>query len=240
MAAIKPERIQKVLAQQGLAARRQVESWIQDGRLSCNGNTVAAGHRYTPNATYALDGKPLSLQATPNQTETSAHQTIIYYKPEGQICSRHDPQGRPTVFDALPKPPQGLRWVMIGRLDINTSGLLLFTTDGDLAHRMMHPSFEEKREYLVRVYGEPTQQQLQKLKQGVELDDGPAAFDSLKPLGQAGHRNRWYQVSLCEGRNRIVRRLWASQGLTVSRLKRIRFGAYSLPKALKLGEWTLS
>ncbi len=165
-----------------------------------------------------------------------AQRSLVYNKPTGEVTTRSDPQGRPTVFDRLPKI-QGARWIAVGRLDINTSGLLLMTTDGELANAMMHPSNQVDREYACRIFGEVDAEKLANLKKGVMLDDGLAQFSDIQAAG-GDESNRWYHVTLLEGRNREVRRLWASQDVMVSRLKRVRYGAVFLPKRLRMGEWS--
>lgn len=223
------EKLHKVLARAGMGSRREMERWIQEGRFSIDGQIAVLGDRVTATTKVLLDGKPLSL--------TGAEQVrcLIYHKPVGEVCSRKDPEGRRTVFDALPSLKGG-RWIVIGRLDYNTSGLLLFTTDGELANGLMHPSSKIEREYLVRVMGRVDDDILERLKAGVELDDGPARFTDIVDGGGDGI-NRWFYVVLMEGRNREVRRLWESQGLTVSRLKRVRYGEVFIPSKLKKGEW---
>jgi 23S rRNA pseudouridine2605 synthase len=224
------ERLQKVLARQGLGSRRQLEHWIVAGRVKVNGQLAELGMRVTSNDRIYIDGRPLRL------TSSQSTRVLIYNKPEGEICSRHDPQGRKTVFDALPKLKQG-RWLGVGRLDINSQGLLLFTNNGELAHRLMHPSQQIEREYAVRVQGTVTEQLLTHLKQGVLLEDGPARFITINFAGGDG-RNQWYHVTLCEGRQREVRRLWQSQpDIQVSRLIRIRYGHVQLPRNLPRGRW---
>ena len=213
------EKLQKVLARVGLGSRRHMEEAIIQGRVSVNGKIAEIGQRIEATDELRVDGR----------------RVIIYYKPEGEICSRQDPEGRPTVFDNLPNL-RGERWVMVGRLDINSSGLLVFTNDGELANRLMHPSNEVEREYAVRVMGEVTPTARQALLDGVTLDDGPAKFESFTEVGGEGI-NRWYQVVVKEGRNREVRRLFESQGLRVSRLLRIRYGTISLPRQLHTGRW---
>lgn len=225
------EKLQKVLARTGIGSRRNIEKWIAAGRIIVNGKVANLGARVDVDETIYVDGKPISIQA---QTAVKT-KIILYYKPEGEICSQNDPKGRTTVFNGLPRLKQG-RWIMIGRLDINTSGLLLFTNNGELAHRLMHPSYGIEREYAVRVKGNVDQAILQRLRKGVQLDDGFARFNHIKDIGGEG-ANHWYQVMLKEGRNHEVRRLWESQNLTVSRLLRTRFANVSLPRHLRRGQW---
>ena len=230
------ERIQKWLAARGLGSRREIEGWIREGRLRVNGKPAELGQRISGYERLSLDGKPLRV----SPEREAPRQILMYHKPPGEICSRNDPDGRPTVFRHLPKLRQG-RWVSIGRLDLNTAGLLLFTNDGELANRLMHPSAEIEREYWVRVAGEVNEDTLQALRNGLELEDGFACFDDVQPL-QALHEDdtqyyRYFSVVLKEGRNREVRRLWEAVGCQVSRLKRIRFGNLWLPKNLAVGRW---
>jgi 23S rRNA pseudouridine2605 synthase len=224
------EKLQKVLARAGLGSRRQLEGWIESGRVAVNGKTATLGDRVSPEDDIRVDGKPVKL---PDPRERI--RIAIYNKPEGEVATRDDPEGRPTVFAKLPRLPQG-RWIMVGRLDINTSGLLLFTNSGELANVLMHPSSGIEREYLVRVHGEVDDAMIQRLLEGVLLEDGVARFLTIK-AGAGGNTNRWFSVVIAEGRNREVRRLWESQGLEVSRLKRIRYGAVSLPSFVRRGEW---
>lgn len=210
------ERIQKVLAAVGHGSRRDVERWIVEGRLSVNGQPAEPGVKVDQSDTIRLDGRPLSLRGD------GEVRVLAYRKRVGQVVTRRDPQDRPTVFKKLPRIT-GARWIAVGRLDINTSGLLLMTTSGELAKRLMHPSHGIEREYAVRVHGRVDDAMLDRLRRGVELDDGMAAFDRLSPGGGEGS-NQWYTVQLHEGRNRVVRRLWESQGVEVSRLIRVRFG----------------
>ncbi len=226
-----PERIQKVLAQAGVASRREVETWIKAGRISVNGKQARLGDRITPADKVRLDGELLRF----GQTKPRKVRLLAYHKPIGEVCTRKDEKGRETVFAALPPLNQG-RWINIGRLDINTSGLLLFTNDGDLANKLMHPSGEFTREYAVRVLGEVSKEALKKLLEGVTLEDGRARFDSIHDGGGRG-ANHWYHVTLHEGRNREVRRLWESQGVTISRLIRVRFGPCTLPRDLRPGHY---
>ncbi|MHB8534619.1 MAG: 23S rRNA pseudouridine(2605) synthase RluB [Sulfuricaulis sp.] len=222
------EKLQKVLARAGLGSRRQIEHWIEEGRVSVDGTAAALGTRVTPDQTIRVDGRNVpthSFQAKPR--------VLIYHKPEGEVCTRSDPQGRPTVFTKLPAL-RGARWIVVGRLDYNTSGLLLFTTDGELANRLMHPSHEIEREYAVRVLGKVSDAMLARLKEGVMLEDGPGHFDSVAEAGGAG-ANHWYHVVLKEGRNREVRRLWEAVGVKVSRLIRVRFGPAQLPPHFHAG-----
>ena len=224
------EKLHKILARSGYGSRREMEAWIEAGRLSINGKTARTADRITEDDTIKLDGKPVRLNFSPNR-----QRILIYNKPEGQICSRHDPEGRDTVFSHLPKL-RSARWISIGRLDLNTSGLLLFTTDGELANRLMHPSAQIEREYAVRILGQVSPEMLKRLTKGVELEDGRASFDSIVDAGGTG-ANHWYHVVIKEGRKREVRRLWESQELRVSRLVRIRYGDLVLPRNLKQGNW---
>lgn len=222
------ERLQKLLAAAGHGSRRQVEEWIRAGRLTVDGQPATLGLRAGSNAEVRLDGQLLPLAAN-----VPAHQTLLYHKPVGEVTTRSDPQGRPTVFERLPPPASG-RWVVVGRLDVNTSGLLLFTTDGELAHRLMHPSSELEREYLVRVRGQPTPATIAMLQRGVQLDDGLAQFARLEP-GRVTDGHAWFRVVLKEGRNREVRRLWQAAGHEVARLMRVRYGPILLPEELIAG-----
>lgn len=231
------ERIQKLLAAAGLGSRRHIEEWLAAGRLAVNGRVAQLGDRAEPTDRFTLDGKPLGLPLAAVQ-QAGAPILLLYHKPVGEVTTRSDPQGRPTVFDRLPPPPAG-RWVVIGRLDVNTSGLLLFTNDGALAHRMMHPSFEVERTYLVRVRGTPGPELEQRLQKGLQLDDGPARFERVESAGRsAGHA--WYRVALREGRNREVRRLFEAAGHEVSRLKRLSYGPFELPEDLPAGQSRLA
>lgn len=223
------ERLQKILANAGLGSRRAIEEWIKEGRIKLNGKIAELGAKATINDKIELDGRLIQFTRHLNEQPS----VLIYHKPVGEICSRSDPEGRPTVFANLPRI-KNKRWINIGRLDLNTSGLLLFTTDGELANRLMHPSYEIVREYAVRVWGEVDNTILTNLQQGVMLDDGLARFHTIKDAGGSG-KNHWYHVTLLEGRNREVRRLWESQGVTVSRLIRIRFGNIILPRDLRMG-----
>lgn len=225
------ERLQKVLAQQGLGSRREIEGWIEAGRVVVNGKIATLGVKVTEKDKIIVDGKPVKLQ----EREEFIPRVIMLNKAEGQICSRNDPEHKRSVFDQLPKIHPG-RWVMVGRLDINTTGLLLFTNDGELANRLMHPSYEIDREYAVRVLGEVKPEHLKNLTRGVELEDGLAKFDQIVDAGGTGS-NHWYHVMLQEGKNREVRRLWESQDLQVSRLTRIRYGCITLPRDLPRGAW---
>ena len=226
------EKLQKVLARLGLASRREIETWIAEGRVKVNGADATLGQRVDVNDAIALDGRLIKRE----EITGSVRRVLIYNKPDGEICTRDDPEGRPTVFDRLPRPKEG-RWINIGRLDINTTGLLLFTTDGELANRLMHPSYQMDREYAVRVRGEVTEEMLENLKTGVMLEDGPAKFTDIKQAPGGEGFNHWYHCVVMEGRNREVRRLWESQGLVVSRLKRVRFGPVFLTSELTMGRW---
>ncbi len=226
---MKAERIQKVLAQAGVGSRRQIESWIREGRIRVDGKPATIGQPVTLRQSFSLDGKPLRLKS-----DSAPTRVLVLNKPEGVICSNADPGGRPTVFQHLPRGRRE-RWILVGRLDLNTSGLLLVTNNGELANRLMHPSTDGEREYAVRLLGEPDAADLRRLTQGVELDDGPAAFKSIRQSGGSG-ANRWYKVVLSEGRNREVRRMWEAIGLTVSRLIRVRYGPIHLPH-IPQGQW---
>ncbi|PKM30310.1 MAG: 23S rRNA pseudouridine(2605) synthase RluB [Gammaproteobacteria bacterium HGW-Gammaproteobacteria-11] len=225
------EKLQKVLARVGLGSRREIESWIAAGRITVNGQPATLGCRVDSLDQILVDGRPVKRDIENEE----ARRVMIYNKPEGEVCTRDDPEGRPTVFDRLPRLRHG-RWINVGRLDINTSGLLLFTTDGELANRLMHPSYQMDREYAVRVMGEVDEEMIERLKTGVMLDDGPARFTDVVASGGEGI-NRWFHVCLMEGRNREVRRLWESQGMRVNRLKRVRFGPVFLGPELPVGRW---
>jgi 23S rRNA pseudouridine2605 synthase len=218
-----PERLQKLLAAAGLGSRREIESWIEAGRVTVAGRVAQLGERATALDEIAVDGKRVELSA-------GSGRVLLYHKPVGELVTRNDPQGRATVFSRLPPG----RWVAVGRLDMNSSGLLLFTDDGELANRLMHPRYEVEREYLARVQG-PVD--IEKLKVGVTLEDGPAAFDRIDLEKSGEGANRWYRVALREGRNREVRRIFEAVGARVSRLTRVRYGPVELPRDLAPGQW---
>jgi 23S rRNA pseudouridine2605 synthase len=227
----KGERAQKVLAQAGFGSRRELEKWIEQGRVEINGKVATLGDLIAEGDRVKVNGKLLnSLRLRKRESRY-----LIYHKPVGEVCTSSDPEGRRTVFDSLPKL-RSERWISVGRLDLNTSGLMIFTTDGELANKLMHPSSEVEREYAVRILGEVTDEMLQNLKTGVMLEDGTAKFDHIKDAGGEG-ANHWYHVILREGRNREVRRLWESQGVTVSRLSRIRYANIVLPRGLRPGKF---
>ncbi|MFJ3484258.1 23S rRNA pseudouridine(2605) synthase RluB [Pseudomonas sp. NPDC090202] len=226
------EKLQKVLARIGVGSRRDVEAWIGEGRIKVNGVQASLGQRVDLHDAISVDGRVIKRE----EAAETVRRVIMYNKPDGEICTRDDPEGRPTVFDRLPRPKEG-RWINIGRLDINTTGLLMFTTDGELANRLMHPSFEMDREYAVRVRGEVDDDMLLRLKNGVILEDGPARFTDIQQAPGGEGFNHWYHCVVMEGRNREVRRLWESQGLVVSRLKRVRFGPVFLNSDLPMGRW---
>jgi 23S rRNA pseudouridine2605 synthase len=232
------ERLQKLLAAAGHGSRRQIEQWIRAGRLTVDGHVAALGERADAGADIRLDGAPLQF----NNMAAAVREVLIYHKPAGEVTTRSDPEGRPTVFERLPAPHAG-RWIVIGRLDVNTTGLLLFTNDGALAHRLMHPSSEVEREYLVGVRGAPSAAVLEQLRRGLMLEDGPARFDRIDPVPETDGRSPgWgnpesvqteFRVVLHEGRNREVRRLWEAAGFEVSRLTRLRYGSVRLPRDLR-------
>ena len=226
------ERLQKVLATEGLGSRREIERWIDAGRLTINGEVASLGAKANLDDIIELDGKRLRLSSKAESTRV-----IIYNKPEGEVSTHVDPEGRKTVFDRLPVK-KGERWIAVGRLDINTSGLLLFTNDGTLANALMHPSNQVDREYAVRVKGVVEDETLKILREGVLLEDGTARFTDIQRGRNATGTNSWFYVVLMEGKNREVRRLWESQELQVSRLKRVRYGNVFIPSSLKAGKYT--
>lgn len=222
------EKLQKILAQAGYGSRRAMEEWIAAGRVTVNGKVAQLGDRAEVGDKITVDGRPLKAEKL-----KAPRKVVMYYKPVGEVSTRNDPENRPVVFDRLP-PLESGRWIAVGRLDVNTSGLLLFTTDGELANRLMHPSYEIEREYAVRVLGEVSEEVIERLQKGVELEDGPARFEKVEQLSE-GAANDWYRVTLREGRKREVRRLWESQGIQVSRLIRTSFGPISLPRFMNRG-----
>ena len=217
-----------MLAGAGFGSRREMEQWIAAGRVSVNGEPAGIGTRVGAGDRVLVDGRPVRLH------RGEAARVLLYHKPTGEIVSRDDPEGRPEVFDKLPRL-RGAKWIAVGRLDFNTSGLLIFTTSGELANRLMHPRHRIEREYAVRLLGELSEEQMQALRTGVPLEDGPAHLDSIEDVGGQGS-NHWYNVVLSEGRNREVRRLFEALHLTVSRLMRVRFGPIALPSHLKRGQ----
>lgn len=223
-------KLQKVLAGAGLGSRRDMEQWIRAGRVTVNGVTAQLGARVSLRDVIKVDGRPVQLRSP-----TQLPRVLLYHKPEGEIVSRDDPEGRPSVFERLP-PLRGAKWLAVGWLDFNTGGLLLVTTSGELANRMMHPSHELEREYAVRVLGKLTDEQIARLRSGIRLDDGVARCDSVTSEGGEG-ANRWYRIVLKEGRNRIVRSMFEALGLRISRLMQVRFGPVALPPRLRRGQF---
>ena len=226
------EKLQKVMARMGLGSRREIETWIGLGRVKVNNLVATLGQRVDSHDAVSLDGRLLRRE----ELEESTRRVLMYNKPEGQVCTRDDPEGRPTVFEHLPRLQSG-RWINVGRLDINTTGLLMFTTDGELANRLMHPSYQMDREYAVRVRGEVDDEMIERLLAGVMLEDGPAKFSDIKKAPGGEGYNHWFHCVVMEGRNREVRRLWESQEVEVSRLKRVRFGPVFLTSDLSVGRW---
>lgn len=228
------EKLQKLLARAGFGSRRELEQWLTDGRITLNGKVAKLGDRGQLSDKICIDGKPISNA----RLQGPRTRVLLYNKPVGEICTRNDPEGRPTIFDRLPPLEKG-RWIAVGRLDLNTSGLLIITSDGELANKLMHPSAQIDREYLVRVMGDVDADMLKRLREGVELDDGTAKFTDVAALrrDESESINRWYACTLMEGRNREVRRMWESQGVRVSRLKRVRFGPVTLASKLAEGRW---
>jgi len=227
----KTEKLQKVLSRAGVGSRREMERMIEAGRVRVDGKVASLGDRVGPYAKVSVDGRALGRHGVAGPER----QVLLYHKPEGEVTARSDPEGRTTVFQRLPKV-RGGRWIAVGRLDINSSGLLLFTTDGELANRLMHPRYEQVRDYAVRIYGHVTPEMIGALTHGVTLEDGVARFESVEALSSSDAANEWYRVRLLEGRRREVRRLWESQGVTVSRLIRVRYGPVEMPSGLRQGQ----
>lgn len=226
------ERIQKALARQGLGSRRQIEGWISEGKITVNGMQAGIGDQVQAGDQVMFGGRKIVIR----DAEPTLPRVIVYNKPEGEVCTRDDPEGRPTVFDRLPRLKHG-RWIMVGRLDINTAGLVLLTDNGELANRLMHPSHQVEREYAVRTLGRATEDMLYKVTHGVQLEDGMARFEDVVDTDpQATATNHWYHVVIMEGRKREVRRLWEAVGLRVSRLKRVRYGPVMLSKNHRQGQ----
>jgi 23S rRNA pseudouridine2605 synthase len=224
------QKLHKILAQAGLGSRRTMEEWIRAGRVSVNGAAAGIGTRVTSRDVIRV-GRRVVRWPAPQRLP----RIVLYHKPEGEIVSRDDPQERSSVFDGMPRI-RGGKWLAVGRLDYNTGGLLVFTTSGELANRMMHPRFGLEREYAVRLLGQLSPDRIDQLRTGVELDDGVARCLAVEDGGGEG-RNHWYRIVLAEGRNRIVRRMFEALGMTVSRLMRVRFGSLRLPPRLKRGQW---
>lgn len=224
------ERIQKALARQGLGSRRQIEKWIEQGEIKLNGEIAQIGDQVQTDDVVIHNGRKIVIR----DTQSKLPRVLMYHKPEGEVCTRSDPEGRPTIFEKLP-PLKYSRWVAVGRLDLNTSGLILVTDNGELANRLMHPSNQVQREYAVRILGEASDEMLKKLTRGVKLEDGMARFEEIVDSGGQG-ANHWYHVVLLEGRNREVRRMWEAVGLKVSRLMRVRYGNAILTKSQRPGQ----
>ena len=224
------QKLQKALAQAGLGSRREIEDWIRAGRVTVNGAAAKIGARVGSNDSIQVDGRAVGARS-----EGRTARVLLYHKPEGEIVSRDDPGGRASVFDRLP-PVKGGKWLAVGRLDFNTGGLLVLTTSGELANRMMHPRYGMEREYAVRIRGRVTPADMERLTHGVRLEDGQAKLEAIEEQGGEG-ANRWYRIVVHEGRNRIVRRLFEALNLTVSRLMRTRFGPVSLPPRLTRGNY---
>ena len=229
MLTVLAERIQKYLSRRGLGSRREIENWIREGRIEVGGRNAVLGSTVSDGDLIAIDQQSHRVSLGPR----TAPRIIVYHKPVGEICPRADSKGRPTVFDHLPRL-RSARWIGVGRLDINTSGLLLFTTDGDLAHRLMHPSSGIEREYRCRIHGEVSRGRIDRMRKGITLSGYPCRFERVRVRGGRG-TNRWYDVVVREGRYREVRRMWSAIGCTVNRLIRIRYGGISLPRDLKPG-----
>jgi 23S rRNA pseudouridine2605 synthase len=225
------EKLQKVLARAGLGSRREMERVIGQGKVQVNGEVASLGDRVDVTDKIDVDGRRVTIE----KPEQRRIRVLLYNKPEGEICTRSDPEKRPTVFERLP-PIKGDRWISVGRLDFNTSGLLLFTNEGELANKLMHPSSVIDREYLARIQGTVDNDMKQRLRDGVELDDGIAKFTDVVD-GAGEGRNQWFYCVVMEGRNREVRRLWESQGVVVSRLKRVRYGNIFIPSHVRVGQW---
>jgi len=225
-------RLQKYLASMGYGSRRKIEDWIQDKRVKVNGKSIELGYKVKKNDKISLDGKQVILPRI-NQS----HKHIIYNKPDNEICTRDDEKNRRTVYESLPKLNKQ-RWISVGRLDLTTTGLLIFTTDGDLANKLMHPSSRIIREYIVRIFGNPTSDEINILKRGVRLDDGMARFNSINQISKKNKLNSWYRVAISEGRNHEIKRMWDTIGYKVNRLMRVSYGPIVLPRALKKGKYS--
>ena len=221
------ERIQKLLARAGVGSRREIERWIEEGKLTVNGDRIQPGYHLKPGDHLQINGRVVKWEKYAEQPT----RVLVYHKPVGELVTRRDPEGRPVIFTQLPRLAVG-RWIAVGRLDINTSGLLLVTNNGELANRLMHPSREVEREYAVRILGDVDEAMMERLKAGIELDDGPAHFEDVKFYAGEG-ANKWFYVTVKQGRNRLVRRLWESQGVKVSRLIRVRYGDVGLPERVR-------